>query len=77
MNATIVPINQIYHDLKRITEKVLSGESFLVVKNSKPIFKITPYKRAKMKKYNLSDFKKIRFSGDKNLSKNIDKVLYG
>lgn len=66
-----------YKNLKDISKKALEGQSFLVVKNSKPIFRIEPIKETGLKKYNLGDLKKIQFVvQDKNLSKNIDKSIY-
>lgn len=77
METQIIGVKQLYKDLKRISDQTLNGQSFLVVKNSKPIFRIEPIKEVKNKKYNLSDAKKLQFViRDRNLSKNIDKHLY-
>lgn len=77
MNTTIIPINQVYHELKQITKKVQKGSSFLVVKNSQPVFKIVPLDEINpKKKYNLQDFSKISFSGGKDLSQKNDTIVY-
>lgn len=77
MDPSIIPINQVYRELKSITTKVQKGSSFLVVKNSKPVFKIVPLDTVSPpKKYNLQDFTKISFSGAKGLSKKIDTFIY-
>jgi hypothetical protein len=77
METQIIGVKQLYKDLKNISGRVLKGQSFLVVKNSKPIFRIEPIKELGGKKYDLGDLKKIQFAAkDKNLSKNIDNNLY-
>jgi len=79
MNTQIIGIKKLHKNLKQISEATLDGQSFLVVKNSKPVFKIQPIDDVKLKKkkYKLDDLWKIRFENkDKNLSKKIDKILY-
>ena len=79
METKIIGVKQLYRDLKTISEETLNGHSFIVVKNSKPVFRIEPMNNGdnKKKKYTLADFKKIQFrSRYKNLSKNIDKIVY-
>ena len=77
MEAQIIGVKQLHKDLKRISEAEMSGESFLIVRNSKPVFRIEPIKKPIKKKHTIKDLWKIRFDGkDKNLSKNIDKILY-
>ena len=79
METKIIGVKQLYRDLKTISEETLNGHSFIVVKNSKPVFRIEPVNPnvLKKKKYNMDDLWKLRFkSKDKNLSKNIDKILY-
>ena len=78
MQAQIIGIKQLHKDLKNISMKVQQGQSYIVVKNSKPVFRIEPFESAEDKKYDLMDYKKFQFkTGDKNLSKEIDKILYG
>lgn len=38
----IIGIKEVYQNLKEITEQAKQGQSFLVVKHSNPVFKITP-----------------------------------
>jgi hypothetical protein len=77
MEREIIGVKQLHRDFKMITQRSLRGESFLVVKNSKPIFTINPIGESKRKKYSLSDAKKIQFMArDKDLSKRIDKEIY-
>lgn len=76
-----IGIKELHVKMKFISEKAAKGQEFIVIKNSKPIFKIVPYhlpKKLKNKKFNfLEEFKNAQFRAkDKNLSKNIDKILY-
>ena len=80
MAYTIVGIKELHRDLVKITKKAGRGESFLVMKYSKPVFKIEPAETASTKKYQLEDLLNLRFqpkTKDKNISKNIDKIVYG
>lgn len=77
MERQIIGIKQLYRQLAQISEATLRGQSFLVVKNSKPVFRIEPIGDVPDKKYNLSDIKKLRFKGGKNLSKKTDNIIYG
>jgi antitoxin (DNA-binding transcriptional repressor) of toxin-antitoxin stability system len=77
METQIIGIKELHKQLKEISEKVLRGESFLVVKNSKPVFRIESVKQSVIPRYTLKDLKKAQFKGqDKNLSKKIDKIVY-
>ncbi len=77
MNTKIVGIKELHKKLKKISDATEKGQSFLVVRNSKPVFKIEPIDNKKEKKYSLKDFKKIQFEAKyKNLSKDIDSILY-
>ena len=77
MENEIIGVKQLYKDFKKITQRSLKGQSFLVVRNSKPIFRIEPIKKSEGKKYALDDAKKMQFIvKDKNLSKKIDKIVY-
>jgi prevent-host-death family protein len=76
-DPVIVGIKQLHAELKDLPERVANGEEFIVVKNSKPVFKIVPLAPQPQRKYTLEDFKALQFKGGKNLSKNIDKILYG
>ncbi|MFH1522472.1 MAG: hypothetical protein ABIE43_01475 [Patescibacteria group bacterium] len=77
MEAQIIGIKQLHKQLKQIAEATLKGQSFTVVKNSKPVFKIEPIEETGIKKYTLADFGSVQFDGkDKDLSKKIDSILY-
>lgn len=79
MEAQIIGIKQLHKQLKQVSEQTVCGKSFIVVKNSTPVFRIEPMndKSIGKEKYTLADFKKIQFkSKHKNLSKNIDKIVY-
>ena len=76
METTIIGIRELHKKLKEVSEATLSGNSFVVVRNTKPVFRIEPYKIEKKNRYTLKDFEKIRFKGGKNLSKNIDKIIW-
>jgi len=73
----VIGIKELHGNLKTVSEMVASGIRYIVVKNSKPIFRIEPFED-KTDQYQLKDFKKLQFKakGEKNLSKNIDKTLY-
>ncbi|MBI4121773.1 MAG: hypothetical protein HY461_00420 [Parcubacteria group bacterium] len=73
-----IGIRQVYRDLKTIAEQAQRGESFLVFKNAKPLFRIEPPQPLSQKPFTLKDLKKIHFkSGDPDLSQKIDQILYG
>ena len=78
MQAKIIGVKELIQNLKKIYKKVDQGDEFIVVKNSKPAFRIVPAIKPAIKerKYTLKDFKKLQFSGIENLSENIDKVVY-
>lgn len=77
---TIIGVKQLYKNLKRIARRTAKGESFIVVKRSKPVFKVVPYKPYKEpaeRKYTLKDLMKLQFkTGEKNLSKKVDEIVY-
>lgn len=76
----IIGVKQLYKNLKTISNKVAKGESFIVVKRSKPIFRVIPYQEEKRKKYTLKDLKNLQFeklkSGHEKLSEKIDEIVY-
>jgi len=77
MEPQIIGIKQLHKELKKISMKAQAGQSYIVVKNSRPVFRVEPFGKLRPK-YTIKDLEKIRFkSDDKNLSKHIDKILYG
>lgn len=80
MNLQIIGVKELYKQLKQVSQAALRGQSFLVVRNSKPVFRIEPIEPTAEKKYSLKDFKNIQFKmryKDRNLSKKIDEIVYG
>ncbi len=75
MDSKIIGVRELHRNFKAIANQALKGRSFTVMRNTKPIFRIEPV--TPNKKYTLADLSKISFQGDRNLSKNIDKILYG
>jgi antitoxin (DNA-binding transcriptional repressor) of toxin-antitoxin stability system len=77
MSDKMIGIKELHRNLKSVSEEVLRGQRYLVIRNSKPVFKIVPLENDKLPKYSLKDIKKLQFeSRSKNLSKNVDNVLY-
>ncbi|MBU4332624.1 hypothetical protein KKD19_03080 [Patescibacteria group bacterium] len=75
--AQIIGVKQLYTNLKKISQRTAKGESFIVVRRSQPLFRVIPYQKEESKKYTLKDLEKLQFnSGDKDLSKKIDEVVY-
>lgn len=76
----IIGVKQLYKNLNKISQRAAMGESFIVVKRSKPMFRVVPYRKGKNKKYTLKDLKKVQFkklkNGKEKLSPNIDKIVY-
>jgi len=78
MSPQIIWVKQLYKELKKISEATLRGQSFVVVKNSKPVFRIEPIEKTTPRKYSLQDFKKLQFkTNDRDLSRLVDKITYG
>lgn len=80
MKLQIIGVKQLYKQLRQVSQATLRGQSFLVVRNSKPVFRIEPIEPMAEKKYSLKDFKKLQFrmpEKDRNLSRKIDKIIYG
>lgn len=78
MQDQIIGIKQLQTHLKQLTQQVQAGGSFVVVKNSKPVFRIEPIEGQRVGRYTLTDLKRLQFrSGQKNLSKSVDRIVYG
>lgn len=74
----IIGIRELLRNSKAISLETKRGASFVVAKNNEPLFRIEPMNNQPKGKYTLEDLLSIRFhSKEKNLSKNIDKILYG
>lgn len=78
----IIGVKELLQNLKMVYQKIDVGEEFIVVKNSKPAFRIVPVEEKKTqvskKSHNafLKKLKKIQFRGNKDLSQNIDSIVY-
>lgn len=71
-------MRELLRNAKGVTKASKRGVSFLVMTNTTPAFRIEPAEEVNTKKYTLKDLMSIRFrSGDKNLSKKVDKIVYG
>ncbi len=70
-------IKELHKSIKNIPNILESWEDILVFKNSKPSFKIVPFRRRKNYSLDMDKLKKLQFSsGDENLSSNMDKFIY-
>lgn len=78
-----INIREFQRNMKSVGEKVAKGRSFLVLKNAKPVFEVRPVtlethkKTKRTQKEFLRDLSAIRIHGEKDLSRNIDKIVYG
>ncbi len=70
-----IGVKQLHKELKNIAKETRRGQSFLVMNRTEPIFRIEPVASKPQK--GLEAFLNIHFKGDKNLSRDIDKILYG
>ena len=78
MIPTTITVRELHQDLPRIAAKVKRGQRFIVVKHAVPLFSIGPaIEPLEKPQYTMADFAKIQFKGGKNLSRDIDKILYG
>ena len=78
MTSKTIGIRELSRNLKKIAEAARRGRSFIVVKNTTPVFKIEPMNQIKTgKKYSPDDFRHAEFSGPKDLSERIDEFVYG
>lgn len=78
MEPIVIGIKQLHKELTKVTRATQKGKSFLVMKHAKPVFRIEPANAPQAKRYRLADLLALQFHGDdKNLSKNIDKIVYG
>lgn len=74
----IIGVRELARNMKSISRATKRGASFLVMRNAEPVFRIEPALEEKKGKYTLKDLMSIRFdSGEKDLSKRIDEIVYG
>lgn len=74
-----VNMRDLARNLKKITSAVERGASFTVLRNAKPVFRIAPMETDEVKtmRLTLKDFARAQFKGPKNLSAEVDKIVYG
>ena len=83
--TNFISTKELYRSLKKVSERVMKGDTYIVLKFSKPAFQITPLENKtivseKPKKYTWADSKKFMFTGkdkkEKNLAQNFKKYIY-
>lgn len=87
MKPKTINIRDFQRNIKAITDQVVSGETFRVMRNAKLVFEVSPIvsverKTKKRKKFTQEEYiaalNKMCFNLPKkeNLSENIDKIVY-
>lgn len=77
MNNQVIGIRELHNTIPEIIKKISIGGSFIVMKNTMPVFKIVPLSEEKKeKKYTLEDLQKLSFYGEKDLSSKVDEIAY-
>ena len=79
MAPKIITVRELHNSLPAIAKRVAKGQSYVVTRYAKTLFRIEPDVPAKAEKknYTLDDIMKLRFKGGKTLSMDVDKILYG
>jgi len=76
----MIPIKELYGNLKKISDDVENWTTFVVLKYSKPVYKISPiWEEKDNKKYNINDISKFIFKSkneESNLALNYKKYIY-
>jgi antitoxin (DNA-binding transcriptional repressor) of toxin-antitoxin stability system len=80
-----ISTTELQSSLSKIGEEVIGGETYIVLKYSKPAFKMVPFEPTHVptqeKKYTLKDLDRFTFKGKRknktNLAQNYKKYLYG
>jgi antitoxin (DNA-binding transcriptional repressor) of toxin-antitoxin stability system len=71
---------ELYGNLKKISDQVQLGTTFIVLKHSKPVYQITPLEEASPKKYQTKDLPEFIFTSNNNqqsnLAQNYKQYLY-
>lgn len=75
MKEQTITIREVHRNLSAIAEAVQKGKSYVITKNAKPVFRISPVVE---KEYTIKDLRRLQFSsGEKNLSQRVDEIVYG
>lgn len=78
MPPSVITVRELHRHMAGIAKRVKRGERFLVLKHAKPVFRIEPANEpVKNRRFVLKDIGAIRFKGNKTLSRDIDRILYG
>ena len=79
---TFISTKDLYSNIKKVNEQVQKGMTFVVLKYSRPAYKITPLEQADTeisKQYTLKDISKFTFTSknpEKNLAIDFKKHIY-
>lgn len=74
----VIGVRELVRNAKSVSRQTRKGVSFVVMRNREPLFRVEPVTERRGKKYTKKDLFSLQFrSGDKNLSKRIDEILYG
>ena len=77
MPTKAIGIKELQRDLTKIAREARRGASFIVLKHAVPMFRIEP-PALQNKKYSWADIEKLQVhTGQQNLSRDIDKIVYG
>jgi antitoxin (DNA-binding transcriptional repressor) of toxin-antitoxin stability system len=73
----ILGIKELQLNLKRVADAAQKGQSFTIVRDSKPVFTIEPVKD-EGRSGTWEEFRKaVSFKGEKDLSQRVDEIVYG
>ncbi|MSU74984.1 MAG: hypothetical protein EXS55_00485 [Candidatus Magasanikbacteria bacterium] len=77
MREKTIGLKELHRNLSKIAKEAFRGASFVVLNHTTTMFRIEP-PTPPQKKYSWADLKNLQFKGgDKNLSRDIDKIVYG
>ena len=76
-NEKVIGIRELVRNTKAVSRQTRKGVSFIVMRNTEPLFRVEPITGQRAGKYTLKDLVSIRFKGEKDLSKRIDEIVYG
>lgn len=79
MAPKTITVRELHNSLPKIAARVAKGQSYVVTRYAKTLFRIEPEIPAEKdrKTYTLEDILAIKFKGGRNLSRDIDKIVYG
>ena len=69
-----IGVRELVRSTKAVSRQTRRGVSFIVTRNSKPVFRIEPIDVSRTR--TVEDFLALKFKGDANLSKRIDEIVY-